>query len=316
MNLPGLDITPTAGERGGMQFKVPGSGQYRSDEVGNGMTQLFVALLVAAQKTPSLILIDEPELGLHPKLQLSFLAELQQFAQVGLVFSTHNLGLALNAADRVYSVTRHAGTAGTQRKPFSRVTRFAETPELPVLLGSLSYASYGSRMDRHVLLVEGPTDLRVMQAILYKLGLVEHVVVMHMGGNTTLNNVANAKEQLAGVQRLCQRVWCVIDSDAAAPGEVGKLQRPFLEACKALNVPVHVTERRATENYISDAACKVTFGNKARSLGPHEKIDKSTVGWNKDQAWKAAALMEPDEFEDIAVFLGKIVKEIESTATP
>jgi len=47
----------------------------------------------AALKKPSFILIDEPEISLHPSLQLKFLMKLAGYASEGVVFATHNIGL-------------------------------------------------------------------------------------------------------------------------------------------------------------------------------------------------------------------------------
>jgi len=45
-------------------------------ELGAGLAQFIVVLGNAALKKPSFILIDEPEISLHPSLQLKFLMKL------------------------------------------------------------------------------------------------------------------------------------------------------------------------------------------------------------------------------------------------
>ncbi|MCC6971109.1 MAG: hypothetical protein IT434_12920 [Phycisphaerales bacterium] len=300
----------------GMQFMFGEVGQHRTDEVGAGLSHAFAALFVVVTKRPSLVLIDEPELSLHPTLQLRFLTELQRFGARGMAFSTHVVGLAMNAADRVYSVTRHRGTDATGGRPWSRVTPFGETPDLSALLGALSFPSYGDPGSRHVLLVEGPTDARLIEVLLVKLEIADHVVCMHMGGNTTILGLEHARAQLSGVKRLCAKVWCLIDSEASGEGQLPAKRREFLELCRSLGISAHATHRRATENYLTAAACKQAFGDSAREPHPYKPVSAQDQGWSKHQASQAAHHMEPPEFGDVGSFLARIAQEVRAGCSP
>jgi len=77
-------------------------------ELGAGLAQFIVVLGNAALKKPSFILIDEPEISLHPSLQLKFLMKLAGYASEGVVFATHNIGLARSVAEEIYSVSAAA----------------------------------------------------------------------------------------------------------------------------------------------------------------------------------------------------------------
>ena len=82
---------------------------YKLHELGSGIAQLVLGALASAAVTrPAYILIDEPELNLHPSLQLDSVSELAAFATHGVLFSTHSIGLARASADRIYSVLRVA----------------------------------------------------------------------------------------------------------------------------------------------------------------------------------------------------------------
>jgi AAA15 family ATPase/GTPase len=67
---------------------------YKDKELGSGLTQFILVLANAAIKQPKLILIDEPELNLHPRLQLTFLLTFASYADATW-FATHSIGLAL-----------------------------------------------------------------------------------------------------------------------------------------------------------------------------------------------------------------------------
>lgn len=76
---------------------------YKLDELGSGLAQFIVILANIAITHPSWILIDEPELNLHPSLQIDFLTTLASYSTDGVIFATHNLGLARACAERIYS---------------------------------------------------------------------------------------------------------------------------------------------------------------------------------------------------------------------
>ena len=74
------------------------------------------------------LLIDEPELNLHPALQLDFLTTLARYAEEGVWFSSHSIGLARSAAPKVYGVVR-MGEGDSDIRPL------AGTPSLAEFLG-------------------------------------------------------------------------------------------------------------------------------------------------------------------------------------
>lgn len=99
-----LEINPSSDDQS-LQVSVNRK-SYKLADLGSGFTQFFLVFANAAIRRPSYILIDEPELNLHPSLQLDFLTSLASYASKGVLFSTHNVGLARASADKVYSVRR------------------------------------------------------------------------------------------------------------------------------------------------------------------------------------------------------------------
>ena len=83
------------------------------------MAQLIIVLAAALVNKPPYILIDEPELSLHPSLQLNFLAMLASYAQKGLLYSTHSIeSLARSTARRIYAIKK-IKNGSSQMHPFS-----------------------------------------------------------------------------------------------------------------------------------------------------------------------------------------------------
>jgi energy-coupling factor transporter ATP-binding protein EcfA2 len=86
---------------------------YRMSELGSGLSQIIIVLANAAMKNPCYILVDEPELSLHPALQEKFIAVLSSYARKGLLFSTHSYGLARASAESILIVHQEPGGLST-----------------------------------------------------------------------------------------------------------------------------------------------------------------------------------------------------------
>ncbi|MCH9044968.1 MAG: AAA family ATPase, partial [SAR324 cluster bacterium] len=86
-----LEINATQDNRT-LQIIINGK-SYTLPELGSGIAQFIQVLASAAMRSPSYILIDEPELNLHAQLQLDFLTTLASYATEGTLFCTHSIGL-------------------------------------------------------------------------------------------------------------------------------------------------------------------------------------------------------------------------------
>ena len=273
---------------------------YRLNEVGSGIAQLILVLASVAIAKPSYILIDEPELNLHPSLQLEFLSELGKFATHGMLFSTHNIGLARSSADRIYSILRVA-------EGHSQVVQYERTPNLPEFLGALSYSSYQALGFDKVLLVEGVTEVRTVQQLLRKLKKDHRILLLPLGGGQLIS--ANREAELAEIRRITPRVSVLIDSERMAAGaELEPGRKAFIDACKKLDFDCCVIERRATENYLTQAAIRKVKGEKYSALSPFVSLKEMPIGWAKSDNWRIAAEMDVSDFSDTD--LGKFLESL------
>jgi hypothetical protein len=71
-----------------------------------------------------------------------------------------------------------------------------------------------------------------------------------------------------------------------------------------VGIRVHLTERRATENYFTDPAVKAALGNKHTALGAYDKL---TV-WFKRDNWQIAGRMARTDLDatDVGQFLATL----------
>jgi ABC-type cobalamin/Fe3+-siderophores transport system ATPase subunit len=269
-------------------------------EVGGGLAHFILVLVNMAIRRPTFLLIDEPELNLHPSLQLDFLTTASSYASEGCVISTHSVGLARASAERVYSVQR----VGPGE---SELTRFEATANLAEFLGELSFLGYKELGFDSVLLVEGPTEVKTFQQFLKLYGKDHEIVLLPMGGAQTIG--PNAEYELSEVLRITKNVSAIIDSERSAPGKpLDTSRQRFVDACTKLNIRCHVLERRATENYFTDRAVKQVFGGQFSELAPFENLKDAAQPWAKRKNRQVASAITRDELEatDLGAFISQL----------
>jgi ABC-type cobalamin/Fe3+-siderophores transport system ATPase subunit len=277
---------------------------YFLEEVGSGLSHFIIVLAHAAFRRPSFILIDEPEMGLHPSLQLDFLTTLAKYATQGVIFSTHSMGLARASSERIYTL-RKSQNGSTQCRPLGATSRLAE------FLGELSFSGYQELGFNTVLLVEGATEVRTFQQLLRKYGLDHKIVLLPLGGAQLIN--AGREAELGEIKRISPNIYAIIDSERDTPGQPLSPDRSaFVEICNNLGISSLVLERRATENYFCDRAVKASKGPTFVALGPYEKLGKLDAPWSKSENWKIAAEMTKDEMDptDLGKFLTALAEKL------
>jgi energy-coupling factor transporter ATP-binding protein EcfA2 len=289
-----LEINPTPGDQT-LQIFIDGR-PYKLDEVGAGIAQFIIVLVNAAIRRPSFILIDEPELNLHPSLQLDFLTTLASYATEGIIFSTHNYGLARSVGDLVYGTRRIA-------QGESEVYAIETMPRLSEFLGEMSFSGYRELGFEKVLLVEGPTDVRTIQQFLRMMNKDHKVVLLQLGGSSLINGVTEL--ELQEIKRISTNVGALIDSERGAAGEaLSADRRQFQERCVAADINCKVLTRRAIENYFTDAAVKAVKGANYRALRDYERLKDVSPAWSKAENWRIARNMSVADLDaDLRAFL-------------
>lgn len=293
-DLVGLQLQVAPGSSA-IQVFVSGK-DYRLREMGAGLTQFLLVLATVAIKQPSLVLIDEPEINLHPSLQQQFLRAVASYASYGVLFASHSLGLARTGADQLYSVRRSDGVSG--------VHVWDSTPKVAEILGELNYASFREIGHERIVVVEGMQDVRPVKELLRLLRLEMSTLVIPIGGDEIQSDAATTT--VSELQRLTGKLHVLLDSERSAEGEPPKAGRQeFVEQCRVLKVPVHLTTRRALENYFTDRAVKAGLGPEHSAIGPYQRLKEAVVPWSKRDNWRAARELTIDELEgtDLLHFL-------------
>jgi energy-coupling factor transporter ATP-binding protein EcfA2 len=278
--------------RNTIMVNLDGNKSLRLSDLGSGFSQFVQVLTLAAFRRPSYILIDEPELHLHPALQVKFISALSEYAKRGVIYSTHTMGLA-REAHRVYVVAPNKDGSPTVR-PLNAAAR------LPELLGELSYYGYRELGCDTILLVEGSHDVKTFREWIAQRGKDRQVVVLQMGGSNLING--NREDELAELLRLTDRVFIVIDSERTSAGaSLAKDRRAFVETCEKLKISLCVLDRRATENYMTTKAASAALNKPTEELGHFGALK----GWGKSDNWRIASRMQPADLDgaDLGPFL-------------
>lgn len=272
---------------------------YKLRELGAGLAQFILVFANAAIKQPSYIFIDEPELNLHPSLQVDFLTSLASYASQGIVFCTHSIGLARVVADRIYSLQRSGNAV--------RCAKFEQTPNYAEFVGEMSFASYKELGFERILLVEGQSEVKVMHQFLRMLKKDHKVVVIPLGGSQMVKG--GVEQELAELKRITANVSAIIDSEKKdLATEPDQARKDFADCCGRLGIDLLLTEFRATENYFTEAAIKRAISPACRALAPYELLKGSSAQWPKSQNWRIAREMQWEDIQDTD--LGRFLKTL------
>lgn len=279
-------------------------------DVGSGISQLIFSIITAANRAAKIILIDEPELHLHPTMQARFLEALHRHAGYSTVFATHSVGLARQSANSIFVVSQNRTTGKSSITPFESAKNSAQ------LLGELSYSQFSAIGGKFLLLVEGSTEVRTFRVLLRKLEIETDVMIVPLGGSSLIG--ASRREEMTEFQRIGAEVFVLVDSERNVEADpLDAEHEGFFQICSDLfgSEQTFLTARRATENYLSDRAIKIVKSEKYRALGHYEKLESVEPAWAKNENWMIADEMTLDELKDtdLGEFLLKLQARVEDS---
>jgi AAA15 family ATPase/GTPase len=292
-----LEINATD-DRTTLQVIIDGSA-YKLREIGSGISQFIIVLGNAGIRKPSFIFIDEPEINLHPSLQVDFLTSLASYASKGIIYATHSIGLARTTAEHIFSFQKN--DCKSQVKPFDQVVNY------PQFLGELSFTSYKELGFEKILLVEGVKDVKTFQQFLRKIKKDHQIVILPLGGDQLARG--GVESELAELRRISTDISAIVDSEREIEGgDPAPQRKAFCESCSSLQFEALATERRAIENYFTARAIKAVLGNEYNQLGPYERLKECSNPWSKSDNFRIAREMTWDEIKETDV--GKFIENI------
>lgn len=273
----------------------------RLSEVGSGIAQFVIAFSNVAMRRPKYVLIDEPELNLHPSLQVDFVQSLAKYGPSRIMIATHSIGLARSISRHVYCTTRMADGA-------SRVEEYSSQSRLPEFLGLMQYSGYAALGCTHLLLVEGPTEVLVFHEWMRLFGIDHKVIVLPLGGSSMINS--EREQEMLEVLRITSMVFAIVDSERKCDDAPTHDRDAFVSMCVKIGIRAKATKRRCIERYLSQSAIDAAFPDHKYVALPY--YDDAKLPWNKNDNWRIASRMSLDDLSktDIGEFLAELAASV------
>jgi predicted ATPase len=217
---------------------------------GTGLKHFLDVLLKTTVSGANIVLLDEPELGLHPDLQRRFLTYLQKLSadkKIQFFLATHSQVL-LNYADTVtlYRVTNTKG-----RRQLLHVSKEA----VHTILSDLGLRPSDIFNHDICLMVEGSSDVVFFEHIIRELYETDFgaaaVAVLQYGGSAA-EPIISGTINVGNIVSAQRCTFWTRDRDAA-PNELPSTPATkFKNAIESAGFPCHIWSRRELEYYFPE----------------------------------------------------------------
>jgi len=250
---------------------------------GTGLKHFLDVLLKTAISEADIVLLDEPELGLHPDLQRRFIKYLRQLAEgrgVQFFMATHSPVL-LNYADIVtyYRIINIRGNRNVLPVP---------NDAIHTLLSDLGIRPSDVFNKDICVLVEGATDVVFFEHILHELYSQEFanvaIGVIQYGGSAAEGIVSGAID-VSNISPAQKYTLWIHDRDAASDQPPSPNSTKFVNALKKRGLKAYIWGKREIEYYYpEDVLIAAQQGDKSR-----EQAVRSILLGNQKEKFKDAA---------------------------
>ena len=207
---------------------------------GLGLQDLLIILVFAILPDYKVVLIEEPESHLHPDMQKKLLSFLRNETDKQFFISTHS-NIFLNNAyiDRVFFTK------------FDDVIHVYDESSRAYILDDLGYSVAENLVSDLVILVEGPSDIPVIEEFLIKLGLYDKydIKMWPLGGD-----IMAQLDLSVFAERY--KLIALIDRDPKSR----EVRKKFQDRCNEFGIPLVQLQRYALENYFTLDALKRVYG--------------------------------------------------------
>ena len=228
---------------------------------GTGIKRILDVLIKATLSHASIILLDEPEFGMHPDLQRRFLAFLSGFTREhGLqVFIATHSPIFINSGEaiEVYRVENRAG-----RRTITHVS----DSQRHVLYGDLGLRP-SDLLQNDICVVEGADDVTFFEYVLHELYRQEFagmtVGVTQYGGTAGAGPIMSSAITAANVSGGNPYTLWIRDRDAKEIDPPSQTTDRFVDALQAEGQHIYVLKKRELEFYIPEAVYVNAPGNGA-----------------------------------------------------
>lgn len=249
--VPGLGSLATPTEAGQVRAVFEeNDGQRNIKVLGRGAEQLLMAAVIGVtQPSPSLLILEEPEMNLHSEAQRWLLEYLREWSQSRqLVVETHSavfLDRAGSTGSDVWLIERRSGSSTLRRADESRADVLAA---LGVRLSDILSAA-------GILLAEGPSDAAILRHWFGDRLHKANVVIQEAAGGDKVWSVTDLKAWIEVANTLPQSALFIRDRDELDARAVKRLNE---------SPHIHLLSRRELENFLLDSTAILAVLNDRR----------------------------------------------------
>ncbi len=240
---------------------------------GSGLKHFVDIFVKVALSQASIVLIDEPEMGIHPSLQRELLSHFHELARAkGIQFflATHS-PIFLSDPNKVMAFR-------TENRLGKRTAFTLSQEKLYTIWGDLGIRPGDLLQNDLVLLVEGKKDVIFFEHVIHNLyqkefkeiavGVVQYAGDAAAGINDGTINIKNI------VSGKTHRLW-IMDRDEPPDKEPSAKKTKFLNTLEKHNEKCHVLGKRELEFYYSEA---VHIAAQQGDLAKEEAVKKILNG--------------------------------------
>ena len=266
---------------------------------GSGMKHFLDILLKTTVSEADVVLLDEPEMGLHPDLQRRFIEYLQQLTEkkgVQVFMATHSPVL-LSYADSMthFRILNSRGKRSVIRVPKDAVY---------TVLSDLGIRPSDLFNQDICLLVEGASDVVFFEHVIRNLYADEFqkvsVGVLQYGGGAA-DGIVSGSIDVSNIVPAQEYTYWIRDRDAAPTSQPLAESTRFKDALAASNLKCHIWQKREIEFYYPREILI------AAQQGDTEKEDAivEILGGDQEEKFKKAA-----SEQNLCVPRGKLLRQL------
>jgi predicted ATP-dependent endonuclease of OLD family len=224
--------------------------QYDAADVGLGMQNLLILVANILLLKPSVVLMDEPDVHMHPALVRDFVRIIKQLSQQTQFFiTTHNIAfIDALAPEDIFTVVYRPEEKGSVIRPVAERNEVLDT--LQNLGFNLSNSILSGKPKVYVF-VEGNSDATYLLHFAQRLGYAKSVTAFNvefvpMNGKGERFKMLRLLERLGMIET---PFFMVLDQDETSPEEMGRLRTTYFARHPERLI---YWSKRQIENYLLD----------------------------------------------------------------
>ena len=282
------------------------------DNISAGMMHVIRILLqYESCKKGDIVLIDEPELHLHPGAARALRNVLNKKKDIQIILATHS-PIFIDPAfiNKIFLLN----SKGLKRE----IDIHSET-DIQEVLTSLGSSGLDLLMYDTIIWVEGPSDKIYVNSWLESLipKKVHQIGINYFGGGD-LSHI-----QPSELVKINKNIYFILDSDKKGEKEKIPVSKTrFRTKCKKEGIPVHILKRREIENYIPTRELEnvLKLNENSISIGPYddtyEILSKHKRNFNNNKiklanqivkkTSKKSLKQDPDVYKEIQKIISAI----------